>query len=173
MTGCSNGCTLFLVCLVDTPSMYNTCCFVPNQLSICILPCGAYLAKLYNLHHYCVVSFSITPLRNLAIYSYVQKLLTLSHPCGVADLVQVPVTSRKRLYWYPLRMRMTAMIFLQWTRQLSLRNASIGFRSEFSKMALSKHFGQARDSSTPFFFTRGQYMLYRGGINVSPMHAEH
>ena len=44
--------------------------------------------------------------------------------------------------------------------------------TEFSKMALSRHFGQARDSSTPFFFTRGQYMLYRGGIDVRPMHAK-
>ena len=44
--------------------------------------------------------------------------------------------------------------------------------AEFSKMALSSHFGQARDSSTPFFFTRGQYMLYRGGIDVRPMHAK-
>ena len=31
---------------------------------------------------------------------------------------------------------------------------------EFSKTALSKHFGQVRDSPTPFFFTKGQYMLY-------------
>ena len=44
--------------------------------------------------------------------------------------------------------------------------------AEFSKMALSRHFGQARDSLTPFFFIRGQYMLYRGGIDIRPMHAE-
>ena len=44
--------------------------------------------------------------------------------------------------------------------------------AEFSKMALSEHFGQARDSLTPCFFTRGQYMLYQGGIDVRPMHAE-
>ena len=44
---------------------------------------------------------------------------------------------------------------------------------EFSKMALSRHFGQARDSLTPFFSTKGQYMLYRGGIDIRPMYMEH
>ena len=45
--------------------------------------------------------------------------------------------------------------------------------TDFSKVALSEHFGQVRDSPTPFFFTKGQYMLYRGDIDVRSMRAEH
>jgi len=44
--------------------------------------------------------------------------------------------------------------------------------AEFSKSALSKHFGQARDSPTPFFETFSQYRLYRGGIDMRLMHTE-
>ena len=44
--------------------------------------------------------------------------------------------------------------------------------AEFSKSALSRHFGQARDSPTPFFKTFSQYRLYRGGIDTRPMHTE-
>ena len=44
--------------------------------------------------------------------------------------------------------------------------------AEFSKSALSRHFGQARDSLTPFFETFSQYRLYHGGIDMRPMHTE-
>ena len=44
--------------------------------------------------------------------------------------------------------------------------------AEFSKMALSRHFQQARDSPTPFFETFSQYRLYHGGIDTRPMHTE-
>ena len=44
--------------------------------------------------------------------------------------------------------------------------------AEFSKLALSRHFGQARDSLTPFFETFSQYRLYHGGIDTRPMHTE-
>ena len=36
--------------------------------------------------------------------------------------------------------------------------------AEFSISALSRHFGQARDSLTPFFETFSRYKLYHGGI---------
>ena len=36
--------------------------------------------------------------------------------------------------------------------------------AKFSKSALSRHFGQARDSLTPFFETFSRYKLYHGGI---------
>jgi hypothetical protein len=44
--------------------------------------------------------------------------------------------------------------------------------AEFSKLALSRHFGQARNSLTPFFETSSQYRLYHGGIDTRPMHTE-
>ena len=44
--------------------------------------------------------------------------------------------------------------------------------AKFSKSALSRHFGQARDSLTPFFETFSQYRLYHGGIDTRPMHTE-
>jgi len=44
--------------------------------------------------------------------------------------------------------------------------------AEFSMSALSRHFGQARDSPTPFFETFSQYKLYRCGIDTMPMHTE-
>ena len=44
--------------------------------------------------------------------------------------------------------------------------------AEFSKSALSSHFGQARDSPTPFFETFNQYRWYRGGIDTRPMHTK-
>jgi hypothetical protein len=43
---------------------------------------------------------------------------------------------------------------------------------EFSKLALSRHFGSARDSLTPFFETFSQYWLYHRGIDARPMHTE-
>ena len=44
--------------------------------------------------------------------------------------------------------------------------------AEFSMSALSRHFGQARDSPTPFFETFSQYRLYHGGIDMRLMHTE-
>ena len=44
--------------------------------------------------------------------------------------------------------------------------------AEFSKVALSRHFGQAKDSPTPFFHTNDKFRLYHGGIDIRPMHAE-
>jgi hypothetical protein len=44
--------------------------------------------------------------------------------------------------------------------------------AEFSNLALSRHFGQARDYPTPFFETFSQYRLYRGGVDTRLMHTE-
>ena len=44
--------------------------------------------------------------------------------------------------------------------------------AEFSISTSSRHFGQVRDSPTPFFETYSQYRLYRGGIDTRPMHNE-
>jgi len=44
--------------------------------------------------------------------------------------------------------------------------------AEISNVALSRHFGQARDSPTSFFHTSDQFRLYRGGIDIRPMHVE-
>lgn len=43
---------------------------------------------------------------------------------------------------------------------------------EFSKLCLSRHFGQARDSLSLFFHASTQFRLYRGGIDIRPMHAK-
>lgn len=42
----------------------------------------------------------------------------------------------------------------------------------FGKVAMSKHFGQAKGSPVPFFATREQYCLYRGGIDTRPMYTD-
>lgn len=42
----------------------------------------------------------------------------------------------------------------------------------FSEAALSRHFGQLRDSPMPYFHTSTQFRLFRGGIDFRPMHTE-
>jgi hypothetical protein len=42
----------------------------------------------------------------------------------------------------------------------------------FDKIAMSKHFGQAKGSPVPFFATREQYCLYHGGIDTRPMYMD-
>ena len=43
---------------------------------------------------------------------------------------------------------------------------------EFSKVCLSRHFGQARDSPSSYFHTGSQFRLFRGGLDIRPMHVE-
>ena len=42
----------------------------------------------------------------------------------------------------------------------------------FSRVALSRQFREDRDSPSPFFHSRIQYWLYRGGIDIRPMDSD-
>ncbi|KAG0542208.1 hypothetical protein BDA96_02G083600 [Sorghum bicolor] len=43
---------------------------------------------------------------------------------------------------------------------------------EFCKVCLSRHFEQARDSPSSYFHTHSQFKLFRGGLDIRPMHLD-